>query len=106
MSRSPHCSRFLQQLTVLALSLASVLFAGAASAQEIASTVHTPDVGQIAGRPVVIVARGFVPGESVDLQVTHAGGTAEPGMGHDPWTVVAAADGTFVTTWVIKPTDD
>jgi hypothetical protein len=82
------------------------LFAGAASAQESAGTVHTPDVGQVAGRPVVIVARGFVPGESVDLQVTHAGGTAEPGMGHDPWTVVAGADGTFVTTWVINPPDD
>jgi len=105
MNSSPRCSRFQRYVTYFALSLAAVLLAGAASAQVITGDIATPDVGQVAGRPVVIVAQGFLPGESVELQVTHAGGTAEPGMGHDPWTVTAGADGAFATTWVINPPD-
>src|SRR5260221_13926442 len=91
MSEGCRCLNVPKCLLAAALGFASLFFVGAAWAQGTPSSVQTPDKGHVAGEVVLIVARGFVAGENVDLQVTHAGGTAEPGMGHETWTVMAGA---------------
>src|SRR5262245_66482269 len=74
-------------------------------AQEETNQVRTNEPGQVAGQQVLIIGTGFAPNEVVDLDVVHADGTAEPGMGHAPFSVVAGSDGAFVTPWVIHPED-
>ena len=66
--------------------------------------IRVDDDGQVAGAPVTIKGSGFAIGENVNLTVTHADGTAEPAMGHETWTVIAS-DGSFTTTWAIRPAD-
>src|SRR5262245_35244192 len=74
-------------------------------AQEETNQVRTNEPGQVAGQQVLIIGLGFAPNEVVDLDVVHADGTAESGMGHAPFSVVAGSDGAFVTPWVIRPED-
>lgn len=52
-----------------------------------------------AGQTVTITGRDFTPGTLI-LQVTHTGGGAEYGLGHEPQTVMVQPDGTFTATWV------
>ncbi|HEX4826173.1 MAG TPA: hypothetical protein VFV19_17875 [Candidatus Polarisedimenticolaceae bacterium] len=88
------------------LSLVScLLLGGFALGQDDPKRVETNNPGQIAGQLVLILGQGFSPNEIVELDVVHADGTAEPGMGHTAFTVVAGADGAFVTNWTIRPED-
>src|SRR5262245_37986081 len=48
---------------------------------------------------------GFLPGESVTLQVIHVTGASEAGAGHQPWTETADIDGKVTTTWYVDPDD-
>ena len=68
-----------------------------------ACTVDTDKDGYLAGEVVTILGSGFGPLEEVTLQVTHADGTAEPGMGHESWVVATDASGAFTSTWQIQP---
>lgn len=61
--------------------------------------------GYVAGDPVTIVGFGFEANENVSLQVIHADGRAESGMGHDPSSMTADDKGVFVARWVINPND-
>ena len=68
------------------------------------ASLRIEDDGQIAGVPFTIQGSGFGIGENVNLMITHAGGAAEAGMGHEMWTVIAH-DGTFTALWSINPAD-
>jgi hypothetical protein len=57
-----------------------------------------------AGETAVVTGAGFVPGETVNLQVVHSD-TLQPAAGANPWSVVAGADGSFNTTWYVNPVD-
>src|SRR5262245_17741433 len=103
-SESPCRCIGLSRSLVIALACL-FLWVGTASAQDAARLVRTNDPGQVAGEQVLIFGQGFNPLESVELEVVHADGTAEPNMGHTTFTVTAGADGAFVTTWVIRPQD-
>ena len=89
--------------------LVSALLAYAAFQRTLASTqtpsVSTDSPAYVAGELVTATGRDFVPGEIVTLQVTHADGTAEPGMGHEPTTVVVGSDGSFQFTWTPNAAD-
>ncbi|HEU5056223.1 MAG TPA: hypothetical protein VFU21_06850, partial [Kofleriaceae bacterium] len=61
--------------------------------------------GHPAGSPIAIHGSGFAAGEPVSFEVTHLGGGAEPGMGHEPWTLAADAVGALSTTWSIALAD-
>src|SRR5262245_8153734 len=56
------------------------------------------------GATAQIVGTDFEPNESVTLQVLHDDGL-NGGQGHEPWTVQAASDGSFTTTWYVNPDD-
>lgn len=59
----------------------------------------------LAGEPVTIAGAGFGGNENVTLQVTHAGGGAEAGKGHEAWTILADADGAFSAIWAADAGD-
>src|SRR5206468_7329920 len=60
------------------------------------------------GTPVGIKANGFLPGESVTLQVLHTDGTNDntSSTAHDSWEVTADANGDFSTIWNIPADED
>ena len=89
--------------------LVSTLLAYAVFQRTLAST-QTPSVSTdrsvyVAGELVTAIGRDFVPDEIVTVQVTHADGTAEPGMGHEPTTVIVGSDGSFQFTWTANAAD-
>ncbi len=69
------------------------------------AVIETAGTAFVAGQPVIVTGRGFAAGEGVTLQVRHADGAAEPGMGHDAFGVTAAADGTLWTSWTASLAD-
>src|SRR5438876_3037332 len=60
------------------------------------------------GTPVGIYASGFVPNETVQVQVLHTDSTLDnnSSTNHDPWQVVADANGNFTTVWNIPADED
>src|SRR5712691_3070856 len=69
------------------------------------ATVRTDKSDYFPGDTAFITGSGFAAGETVWLQVVHTDGTAEGGVGHDPWPVGADADGSFTSTWYVSPDD-
>src|SRR5258708_4900499 len=69
------------------------------------ATVTTDKADYAPGSTVQISGAGFQAGETVTLQVTHTDGTAEGGMGHEPWIVTALDDGSFTSSWYVNPDD-
>ncbi|MDM7921900.1 MAG: hypothetical protein QUS14_06335, partial [Pyrinomonadaceae bacterium] len=55
------------------------------------------------GAVAVITGSGFLPGETVRLQVVHLGPTESltPHQGHDPWDVVADGSGSVASSWLV-----
>jgi hypothetical protein len=70
-----------------------------------APAVSTDRTGYLFTQTVIITGQGFVPGDSVTLRVTHAGGGAESGAGHDPFFANASDDGSFTAEWSIDAGD-
>lgn len=93
-------------LIALTLAVVAGLVLGGAE-RGFASTalVGTDKTGYLAGQTVTLSGSGFTPSENVTLQVTHADSTAEAGMGHDAWVVVADDAGGLTATWSINPGD-
>src|SRR5262249_5089469 len=66
-----------------------------------------------AGQYALITGTGFLPGETVQLQVLHTDGTANTGEGHAPWYVTdggvgdldGLVNGSIQTTWYVSPDD-
>ena len=111
----PLAGRLWRFLFVLCLCLGS--FAGVAVlAQEEppaprdlppipAPFVSTDQADYAPGSTAVIFGSGFLPGETVTLQVPHADGTPNTGADHAPWTIIADALGSFQTTWHVCEDD-
>src|SRR3954464_12369464 len=57
------------------------------------------------GSTAEISGAGFQPGETVVLQVLHADGTPSDGADHNPWLVLADADGAFQGSWHVCEDD-
>ena len=82
--------------------------------QKIASINPTPITSQTLvtdsfdyqpGSTATITGGGFLPGETVTLQVGHQGALATTGQDHQPWTVTANSSGGFITTWHVCEDD-
>ncbi|HEY2865452.1 MAG TPA: hypothetical protein VGJ02_00045, partial [Pyrinomonadaceae bacterium] len=69
------------------------------------ATVTTDLADYAPGATVNISGSGFWSNEIVTLQVIHTDGTAEGGEGHEPWTVIADANGNFSSSWYVNPDD-
>ena len=73
--------------------------------QEPLPPLTTDKTGYLFGETVKISGFGFLPGETVTLQVKHADGSAESGAGHDAFTTAALPDGTISATWSLSQND-
>ena len=94
-------------LGVLGLSLTAISGFVAMTAMSVRAAapppmVQTDKTGYVAGGTVTVTGTGFASGEVVSLTVTHADGEHEPGVGHEPFTAAADADGRFVATWSVS----
>jgi len=69
------------------------------------NSISTDKRQYVAGEAVTITGAGFLPGEALTVQVKHADGSAEPGMGHEVFAATAGADGTFDATWSLHSND-
>ena len=69
------------------------------------ASISTDKKRYVAGEAVTITGAGFLPGEALTVQVKHADGSAEPGMGHEVFAATAGADGTFEATWYLHGND-
>src|SRR4029450_2213125 len=92
-------------LFVVSALLAYIAFEGTPASTQNAASISADRPTYVAGEPVTITGRDFAAGEIVTVQVTHADGTAESGMGHEPTTAVVGADGTFQATWTVAAAD-
>ena len=111
-----HQSRWAQAIVgqpgahpVIAMALAAAgLWAVLGSAPTTAAgsaSVVTDSSEYRAGAVVTITGADFAAYETVTLQVTHADGTAEADMGHEPVTTMADGAGGFSATWAIAAAD-
>ncbi|HYT60933.1 MAG TPA: HYR domain-containing protein, partial [Haliangiales bacterium] len=57
------------------------------------------------GSAAYIIGDGFLPKETVRLQVLHADGTPSTGDDHEPWSVQANAQGEFASAWHVCEDD-
>src|SRR6266545_6472491 len=57
------------------------------------------------GSTAYIIGVGFLPKETVGLQVSHADGTPSTGEDHEPWSVQANAHGEFASAWHVCEDD-
>ena len=69
------------------------------------AAVRTDKTGYLAGDAVRISGDGFKPFESISLFVSHIGGGAEAGAGHERFFVNADANGVFTATWTLSRSD-
>src|SRR5690349_2786562 len=67
--------------------------------------ISTDKSAYLAGETIRISGQDFPPLASVMVQVTHADGTAEGGMGHVPFFIAADAAGSIDATWTISETE-
>ncbi len=102
--------RSLTALCVLTITLltASLPASSAAQGKRMRAklpTLTSDQTDYAPGTTAVLTGSGFVPGESVTLQVLHADGTPSTGSDHYPWTVAANNSGSFVTAWHVCEDD-
>jgi hypothetical protein len=60
------------------------------------------------GDTALITGSGFLPNETIQLQVVHIDDTDEAGQGgagHEPWYVTADSFGNFTSEWFVNPDD-
>ncbi|MGN6249403.1 MAG: MBG domain-containing protein, partial [Ginsengibacter sp.] len=72
------------------------------------ATISTDQPDYAPGSTVIISGTGFQPGETVTLQVLHdpTGGDDATSPAHQPWTVVADANGNVSSTWLVPADED
>ncbi|MBI1803716.1 MAG: HYR domain-containing protein, partial [Ignavibacteria bacterium] len=95
---------FLKRLYIISvlLVIGTALSAQAIYAQ---STLTSDKSDYPPGDTATLTGTGFLPDETVTLQVHHADATPDSGVDHQPWTVVADSTGGFVTTWHVCEDD-
>ncbi|RYG23438.1 HYR domain-containing protein [bacterium] len=84
-------------LAFCAIGASAILAAG--------PTVVTDKQDYSPGQTAYIAGSGFHPNETITLRVVHTNGVAEPGNGHEPFTVTTDANGEFHSQWYVDPDD-
>src|SRR5436190_21057811 len=71
-------------------------------------TLVTDSMDYHPGSTVTINGAGFLSGETVTLQVSHANGLFDNdnSASHQPWNVSADNSGNFVSTWLVPVDED
>jgi len=64
-------------------------------------SVTTDQSDYAPGSTAIITGSGFQSGETVELQVLNLTDPSDTGDEHEPWQVVADADGNFQSTWYV-----
>ncbi len=95
----------LAALSTCPLSTAAAGTGGPAPGNVPQPCLKTDKTAYVAGETITATGSSFLPSEIVTLQAVHSDSTAEPGMGHESWTIAAGADGTFTATWSIRFND-
>src|ERR1051325_6916228 len=106
---STFCGLFASLLTALGWafpSLSAVMLITLTCVRSQAAIVATDQSDYTLWSTALISGAGFVSGETVQLQVTHADGRIDNDPDHDPWQVVADANGNFSTSWCVCQPDD
>jgi uncharacterized repeat protein (TIGR01451 family) len=67
--------------------------------------VETDQADYPPGSTAYIIGSGFLPKETVSLQVLHADGTPSDGADHEPWSVRADSRGEFASSWHVCEDD-
>src|SRR5262245_55187822 len=102
-------------LTIAVLALAAPAIFGAFSTTarsrvtkpaQSGAVIKVDKSSYLAGETITIAGSGFTALESIMLQVKHADGTIEHGLGHEAWFVTADANGEFTSTWSIGSNDN
>lgn len=75
----------------------------ALSESDTPTTITTDKDDYAPGETVVITGGGFLPGETVQLEIDHVDGTPTDGPQHEPWTVEADELGNVTATWAVLP---
>ena len=88
-------------LAVCGLASVAGLFRPGVIAQAVPAALVTNQAGYLVGETAAIAGSGFAPNEVVTLQVTHPGGGAEQGAGHEPFTATADPSGVLNATWLV-----
>ena len=105
-SKNSFMKSFLSKSTFLAtiFFVAGVFFVNTAKGQA-ALTSDSADYQP--GSTATLTGTGFLPGETVKMQVLHADyQPGDPiGADHEPWDVVADGSGNFTTTWHVCEDD-
>ncbi len=100
-----RCLAALRTLGTRFFGVASVLLLLAVPAIAQSASLTSDKGDYPPGATAELTGAGFQPGETVTLQVLHADGSPSNGADHDPWYVVADAQGGFVTTWHVCEDD-
>lgn len=95
-------SRFATALGAIAIAGAATSFLVSANASP---SVSTEDPVYAGGDELMIRGQGFAPDEPVMISVVHADGTAEPGMGHEPFAATADGSGFVMDYWTLSAAD-
>ena len=92
-----------------AAALGAIALAGAASSYLVSAnaspSVSTEDPVYAGGDELMIRGQGFAPDEPLMISVVHADGTAEPGMGHEPFAATADGSGFLMNYWTLAAAD-
>ncbi|WP_282189185.1 Calx-beta domain-containing protein, partial [Maribellus sp. YY47] len=88
-------------VTLLLLGI-FMLIANILAAQEV--TIYTDKDDYWPGEWVVIQGSGWIPGDTVVLSITHIGDVI-PDHTHDPWKVIADANGEIYDEWFVFDTE-
>ena len=89
------------QLTATGQTSARAAAAAFVNSAAIAAYVNTDQVDYAPGSTVYINGGGFNAGENVSVQVVHGDSTGTNDPVHQPWTVLADANGAFQTAWEV-----
>src|SRR6185369_15539285 len=92
----------------VSVAMSMMLLAFLFSANINAQTVTTDHLDYNPGGTVTIYGSGWTPGETVTLRVTHdpPGGDDATSPDHQPWDVVADANGNFLSHWHVPGDQD
>src|SRR5437868_3608794 len=91
-------------LRTLALLLFLCTFSSLTNSAFSQATITTDQPDYAPRSSAVFTGSGFTAGENVVLKVkniSHACNTIAPDSSYTPWTVVADANGGFVTNWIV-----
>ena len=101
--RSDYLRRIRAALMLMTLCGIALMAAYGTAHADGSPQVTTDKSDYTPGSTAIITGSSFAANETVILQVSHLYDLDFPGDGHDPWLVVADANGNFETNWYVVP---